>query len=215
MTQLPNLGTFIPYMGTIKNNIATVLFPGTRRKILTLFFLNQDKQYYFSEVVRGTGTRQGVVQRELKTLTDAGILSVEMRGRQKFYSVNKSNPIFPDLRNIVFKTFGVIGQVEEALEQLDKKIKVAFVYGSFARGEETISSDLDLFVVGRVHLEEIVSALSNVENTLGREINPILFSETEFKEKFSQKNHFIRSIFKLEKEFVIGTEDELRRLVTQ
>ncbi len=199
-------------MGTKIENMITVLFPGTKRKVLALFFLNTDQQYYFSEVVRLTGTRQGVVQRELKNLTDAGILIAERRGRQKFYSVNKSNPIFPDLRNIVFKTFGVIGRVQEALKPLEKKIKVAFVHGSFARGEEAAGSDLDLFMVGRVSLDQVVRTLSGVEKAIGREINPSLFSETEFKNKLSQKNHFIRSVMKSEKEFIIGTKDELRGL---
>jgi len=200
-------------MGKKKKDMAAVLFPGTKRKILALFFLNSDQEYYFSEVVRLTGTRQGVIQRELKSLTEAEILNTEKRGRQKFYSVNKSHPIFPDLRKIIFKTFGVIDQVKEALKPLEKKIKVAFIHGSFAKGEEVAGSDIDLFVIGRTPLDEVVSTLSSVENAIGREINPSLFSETEFKKKFSQKNHFIRSVMKSDKEFVIGTEDELRRLV--
>lgn len=190
----------------------TALFPGTKRKVLALFFLNSDRQYYFAEVVRLTGTRQGVVQRELKTLTEAGILTAENRGHQKFYSVNKRNPIFPDLRNIVFKTFGVISQVREALKSLEKKIKVAFVYGSFARGEEVAGSDIDLFIVGGAPLDKIIGTLANVENAIGREINPSLLSGAEFKKKYLQKNHFIRSLMNSKKEFVIGTEDELRRL---
>jgi len=200
-------------MGTKENNITSVLFPGTKRKILALFFLNPDQEYYFSEVVRLTGTRQGVIQRELKTLTEAGILDAEKRGRQKFYTVNSKHPIFRDLRNIIFKTFGVIGQIREALEPMAKKIKVAFVYGSFARGEEVADSDIDLFIIGKAPLDEIVSALTKVENTIGREINSSLFSEAEFKKKYSHKNHFIRSMVKTEKEFIIGTEDELSRLV--
>jgi len=199
-------------MGISENNMPSVLFPGTRRKILALFFLNADREYYFSEVVRHTGTRQGVVQRELKSLTDVGILAAEKRGHQKFYRVNKNNPIYSDLRNIVFKTFGVLGQIRDPLKPLKKKITVAFVYGSFATGEEVAGSDVDLFIIGKAQLGEIVSALSSVESAIGREINPTLFSEVEFKKKFSQKNHFIRSVMKSEKEFVIGTEDELRRL---
>ncbi len=195
--------------------MTAALFPGTKRKILALFFLNPDQQYYFSEVVRLTGTRQGVVQRELQTLTQAGILNSEKRGRQKYYAVNATNPIFPDLRNIVFKTFGMIAQIREALKSLDKKIKVAFIYGSFARSEETACSDIDLLVIGRVSLEQIVAALSKVESAIRREINPNLFSEIEFREKLSAKNHFVRSVMKSEKEFIIGTEDELRRLAKE
>jgi predicted nucleotidyltransferase len=200
-------------MGKKENNITSVLFPGTKRKILALFFLNSDKEYYFSEVVRLTGTRQGVVQRELKALTDAGILSTEKRGRQKFYKVNKNNPIFSDLRNIVFKTFGVLDQIRDVLKSLEKKIAVAFVYGSFATGEEVADSDIDLFIVGKAQLDEIVSTLSSVESAIGREINPTLFSATEFKKKWSKKNHFLKSVAKAEKEYVIGSEDGFRRLV--
>lgn len=199
-------------MGTKTKDISATLFPGTKRKILALFFLNPDQEYYFSEVVRLTGTRQGVIQRELKNLTEAGILTSEKRGRQKFYSVNRKHPIFRDLRNIIFKTYGVIGRIREALDPLAEQIKVAFVYGSFARGEEVSSSDLDLFVVGNMRLDELVSTLSVVEQAIGREINPTLFSSTEFKEKWSQKNQFIRSVVNTEKEFVIGSEDEFRRL---
>lgn len=199
-------------MGKKWNKIAVALFPGTKRKILALFFLNPDSEYYFSEVSRLTGTRQGVVQRELKTLTEAGILNSKKRGRQKFYSANRKNPIFQDLRNIVFKTFGVISQIQNALEAFRKQIRVAFVYGSFAKGEEDSSSDLDLFVIGSVSLEEIVIALSPVEQAMGREINPMLFSEKEFKSKLLNRNHFIRSMAKTEKEFIIGTADEFREL---
>ena len=199
-------------MGKKKKDMDAVLFPGTKRKILALFFLNPDQEYYFSEVVRLTGTRQGVIQRELKNLADAGILNTEKRGRQKFYAVNRKHPIFRDLRNIIFKTFGVIDQIREALEPMAKKTKFAFVYGSFAKGEEIAGSDIDLFVIGKAPLDEIVSALTKVENAIGREINPTLFSEIEFKKKYSQKNHFLRSIAKTEKEFIIGTEDEFRRL---
>jgi len=87
-------------MVKMKKDLAAVLFPGTKRNILALFFLNSDQDYYFSEVVRLTGTGQGVIQRELKTLAEAGILNAEKRGRQKFYMVNRKHPIFRDLRNI-------------------------------------------------------------------------------------------------------------------
>jgi predicted nucleotidyltransferase len=199
-------------MGMKINTITTALFPGTKRKILALFFLNQDRQYYFSEVARLTGTRQGVVQRELKTLTDAGILISEKRGNQRFYITNKNSPIYADLRNIVFKTFGVIDQLREALTPLANRINIAFVYGSFARGEETSGSDLDLFLVGHVRLDEVVKLLSKVEDAIKREINPTLFSEMEFKQKWLQKNHFLKSLTKTEKEFIIGSEDEFKQL---
>jgi len=199
-------------MGTKMKDLSSVLFPGTKRKILALFFLNPDQEYYFSEVVRLTCTRQGVIQRELKNLAEADILNIERRGRQKFYSVNKRHPIFKDLRNIIFKTFGIIGKIREAVEPLKGGIVLAFIYGSFARGMEVSGSDLDLFMVGTIGLDEVVSALGSVEEAIGREINPTLFTPAEFKNKWSKKNHFLRSLANSEKEYIIGSDDEFRRL---
>lgn len=191
------------------------LFPSTKRKVLTLFFSNPGREYYFAEVVRLTGTKQGAVQRELQTMTDAGIINCERRGRQKFYSVNESNPIFVDLRNIVFKTCGVAGQLRDALQSLKSRIKVAFVYGSFATGKETAKSDIDVFVIGNVSLEEVVSALSRTENSLGREINPTVSTEREFKDRHSKGNHFVRSLMASKLEFLIGSFDDLRALAAK
>jgi predicted nucleotidyltransferase len=106
----------------------------------------------------------------------------------------------------------VIGQIRETLDPLAEKIKIAFVYGSFARGEEISSSDIDLFIVGSVELEVIVKILSAVESAISREINPTLFSNEEFRKKWLQKNHFVRSVAKAQKEFIIGSEDEFRGL---
>lgn len=215
MTILPKLGTFVPEMGTKTNTLTSALFPGTKRKVLALFFLNAEREFYFSEVVRLTKTRQGVVQRELETLTEAGILKAEKRGRQKFYAVNKGNPVFSELRNIVFKTFGVVAQVQAALVPLEKNIKVAFVYGSFARAEERANSDLDLFVIGGVPLADLVSTLAPVEKAIGREINPTLYSVAEFRRKSAGNNNFMRTVVHADKEFIAGTEDEFRRLASE
>ena len=202
-------------MGTKENKLVTSLFPGTKRKILALFFLNSDQEYYFSEVVRLTKTRQGVVQRELKSLTEAGLLKSEKRGRQKYYSANKANPIYVDLRNIVFKTFGAIGQIQKVLEPLKEKIKLAFIYGSFARGEETSKSDIDLFAVTSLRLDQLISLISDLEESLSREINPYLITERELKRKLQSNNHFIKSVLDSDKEFITGTEDDLRELANK
>ena len=151
-------------------------------------------------------------RQQLRNLTEAGILNSEKRGRQKFYSVNRKHPIFKDLRNVIFKTFGLIGKIRESLEPLQNRVETAFIYGSFARGTEVGNSDIDLFVIGNIRLNELVKALSEVEKFIGREINPTLYSAREYRKKTSERNHFLTSLIKREKEFIIGSEDELRRL---
>jgi uncharacterized protein len=191
------------------------LFGKTRRKILALFFLNSDKQYYFSEVARATGIRQGAVQRELKSLVNSAILIAEKRGHQTFYSVNTANPIYNELRQIMFKTYAIGEVLAAALKRLSRKIDAAFVYGSVASGTDTGISDIDLFVIGGVSFGDIAEAVSRREDELARPVNIHTLTVDEFAEKATGKNHFITSVMKANKIFIIGTDDDLRRMATE
>jgi predicted nucleotidyltransferase len=191
------------------------LFGKTRRKILALFFLNSDKQYYFSEVARATGIRQGAIQRELKSLVDSAILIAEKRGHQTFYSVNSANPIYSELRQIMLKAYAVGEVLAAALKRLSRKINAAFVYGSVASGTDTGISDIDLFVIGGVSFGDIAEAVSRCEDELARPVNIHTLTLDEFANKVAEKNHFVSSVMKAEKIFIIGADDNLRRMATE
>jgi predicted nucleotidyltransferase len=102
--------------------------------------------------------------------------------------------------------------LNEGLAAVAERIRLAFVYGSIARGDETGSSDVDLMVVGEVSFADVISALSDSESKLGREINPTVYGPKEFREKLAAKNHFLSTVAKEKKLFVIGDEREFRRL---
>jgi predicted nucleotidyltransferase len=191
------------------------LFPSTRRKVLALFFLHPDEQFYFREVLKLTNTKQGAIQRELKSLTKAGILELETRGNQTYYSVNKSHPIYVELRSIVLKTFGLVDIVKDSLSSFKDKIVVSAIYGSIATGEETVKSDIDLLVIGKISFDQLSSAVSKAEKQLRREINPTLYPVNEFRKKIKQKNHFLRSVLQSEMIFLIGSKDDLARLAKE
>ncbi len=109
------------------------------------------------------------------------------------------------------KTIGVFSVLRSALHPLAKRVLVAFVYGSVAREEETAQTDVDLMVVGRATLDEILSRLSTVEKNIGRPINPTVYSVEEFKSKLASGDHFLTAALKGQKEFLLGDEDELRK----
>jgi uncharacterized protein len=199
-------------MGTVAQSLSKVLFGRSRRSILALLYGHADEQFYLREVARRAGTGIGATQRELRQLTDAGLLHRLRRGNQVYYRANRENPIFQELKSIVAKTSGIRDILHEGLARLTDRIRLAFVYGSIARGKETASSDVDLMVVGDVSFSEVVSALSEIEPKLGREVNPTVFDPGEFSEKLAAKNHFLSAVTKEKKLFVIGDEREFRRL---
>ncbi len=89
---------------------------------------------------------------------------------------------------------------------------MAFVYGSLAREQETAQSDVDLLVVGKATLDEILSQLSTVEKNIGRPINPTAYSVAEFKSKLASGNHFLNAVLKGRKVFLLGDENDLRKV---
>src|SRR5207237_6199505 len=102
--------------------------------------------------------------------------------------------------------------LRSALAGLVHSIVVSFIYGSMARGEEKPESDIDLMVVGKASLEDVLGKLSNAEASLRRAVNPTVYSPSEFKTKLTSGNHFLNSVVRGEKIFLIGDEDELREV---
>lgn len=199
-------------MGTHPGVLSKVLFGQTRRSVLALLFGHADEQFYLREIARRGGTGIGATQRELGQLTEAGLISRVRRGHQIYYQANRKNPIFSELKSILVKTSGIRDILLEGLTSLEDRIKLAFVFGSIARGEEKASSDVDLMVVGEASFTDVVSALGQIEAKLGREVNPTVYGPREFREKLVAKDHFLSTIAKEKKLFVIGDEREFRRL---
>ena len=191
------------------------LFPKTKRTLLALMFLHPDQRYYIRQIEKLTGVSQGALQRELKNLVGIGILRAEKSGHQTFYSVNTANPIYEELRGVVYKTFGVAEILRKALKPLNRKIEVAFIYGSIARNEETAQSDIDLMLIGGVTFAESSIAISKAEILLGRTINPTIFPTEEFRRKLNENNHFLNSIIKTPLIFLLGEPNDIRKLAGQ
>lgn len=194
------------------NKLGTTLFGKTRRAVLALLYGHPDDSFYLRQLARMTGAGMGSLQRELKQLSEAGIIIRSEVGRQAFFKANPDCPVFSELRNLIVKTFGVADVLRQALTRLSDNIRVAFIFGSMVSGEFNRSSDVDVMVIGDISFAEVVSALSPAQEILSREINPSVYQPGEVKIGLSEKQHFLRSVFDFPKIFLIGNENELEEL---
>ena len=87
------------------------------------------------------------LSRELVLLVRQGIFVAHLRGRQKYFRLNRSHLLYEELRRIVFKTIGVLGQLREILSHVSG-IQEAYLYGSFARDQQDAFSDIDILLIG-------------------------------------------------------------------
>ena len=191
------------------HNPLDALLPKTRQGILAALLLRPEKPWYVSELARWMDVTPSSLQRELADLTNAGILKTHRQGRMVYYQANAELPIFPELKGMLMKTAGLVDVIAEALTPLKTKIKVAFVYGSIASGQEEPESDVDLLIVGMLKSVELVLPLRKASSTLQREVNPVLYSPNEFTKKQMSKDHFVSSVLEKPKLFVMGSADEL------
>ena len=194
-------------------SVADVLFGQTRRSVLALLYGHSDEAFYLRQIARRIGTSVGAVQREVRQLSDAGLIGRNAQGNQVLYRANAKSPVFRELKSLIIKTAGVRDVIAEALFPLRDRIRVAFVYGSIARQEEKAESDVDLMVVGRATFREVVTHLQAAQKKLGREVNPTVYSVAEFRRKRRAGNHFLTRVLESKKLFVLGDERELARMV--
>jgi len=195
-----------------ENLLCSGLFGKTRQAVLALLYGRADSSFYTKQILDAVRIGRGTVQRELKNLTDTGIIIRESQGRQVYYRANEKCPIFNELKNIVRKTFGVADVLRQSLATEAAKVRVAFIFGSIARSADDRRSDIDLMVVGKISFGDVVSLLSPAEEKLGREVNPVVYPVAEFKKKVKEDHHFVKTVLEDEKIFVIGDEDKLRKL---
>jgi predicted nucleotidyltransferase len=200
-------------MGDNKNktsNIGGALFTKTQQKILRLLFGQPEKSFYSKELVDRAKIGTGTVLRELEKLSEAGLLTVKKIGNQKHFQANPASPVFEELKGIVRKTFGLADPLRRALEQFKEKIKVAFIFGSVAKGSDTAGSDIDLMLISdQLTYPDLLISFSELESQLGRQINPTIYNVDEFISKMTTQNNFVVRVIEQPKIFLIGSEDDL------
>jgi predicted nucleotidyltransferase len=194
------------------SELSAALFGQTRRAILALLYGHPDQSYYLRQLVRSAGLGLGAAQREVKRLSDAGIIRRTVSGHQVFYQADPDCPIFSELKGLMVKTTAVADVLRAALAPLAAEIRLAFIYGSVAKLAQRNRSDVDVMVVGESAFGEVVSALGAAQDTLAREINPTVYSPAEFRSKLKAGHHFLTAVLEGEKVFLIGDEHELARL---
>ena len=179
----------------IRQPLADALFTSTQRRLLGLLFGQPERSFFVTELIELADVGRGAVQRELSRFEHSGLVVTERHGNRKHYRANPDAPIYDELCSIIRKTVGMEEQVRAALEPLEQRISLALIYGSVAKRSYTANSDIDLLVVSvDLTLEELYARLSGVEEHLGRQINPTLYTVDEFDRRLATGNAFLNRV---------------------
>jgi len=217
---MPNLGMIMPNMSMPKcppqqksasfGGLGGVLFTNTQQRVLAFLFGQPERSYFANELIHLTGAGSGAVQRELKRLSESGLITSQMRGNQRHFQANPHSPIFQELTQIVQKTFGLALPIREALAPYQEAIRCAFIFGSIAKKQDTVASDVDLFVISdSLSYADLVNQLLGTEVRLGRGINTTIYTEADVRQRLMDGNAFLSRVLEQPKVWIIGNESDI------
>lgn len=188
-----------------------ILFPlQYRRRLLAVLFMRAGQWFHLRELERLTAAASvGSLKKELDLLSGAGLLKVQKVGNQTQFCANADHPVYPELLGLVRKSIGLVDVLHAALAPLADQVRVAFVYGSVAKGSEGPHSDVDVMVLGDVGFGDVVNALYDSQTVLGREVNPKVMALTEWRSRKLAGDSFVQDLLGKPRLLVMGTNDEL------
>ena len=187
--------------------LKTLFSSELRIDILSWFFFHPGESIHIRGLADALSEPAGTVTRELARLEKVGILRAHPIGNQKHYSLNERSFILEDLRSIFLKSSGAGSALKDTLDVLPG-IEIAFIFGSYADGRATASSDLDLMIVGSVDEKVLAPTMAGIEGRLGRPVNYILYPRDEVEERIGQEGDFIHEVFTGSRLLLKGKEDD-------
>ncbi len=199
-----------------RDSILEALFTSQARvAVLKLLLLNAPNRYYLREVASLTHQPVRAIQRELARLEVGGMLTATAEGNRKYYQANRESPVFPELKALMVKTAGLGDLLRKHLRDSKGSIRVAFLFGSYARGSEDPTSDIDLMVVGEITGRALSRVIAPARETLRREINAVILTPSELRKRHAEESTFVSDVLEQPKVFLIGDEDELSQLASR
>lgn len=195
-----------------KSLLQTLFRSKTLVHVLGFLLLNQTGEFYLNELARRAGLAPSTVLRELNRVESLGIIAKTKKGTAVFYRINRDCIIHEELRRIFLKFELADKIIARELVQYD--IRYALIYGSFAKGTETESSDIDLLVIGQVSKDRFYQSVSSIESRIGREINAIVWDDQQFSSQ-KERSSLLAHIKLNEIIMVRGDEDGFKQAIAE
>jgi predicted nucleotidyltransferase len=177
------------------------------RKTLGVFILDPERRLHQREVARRAELGLRSAQIALGHLEQLGLLVSERDGNRRYYRANRSEA-FDELRNLLGREIGLPSVIARALAPFESRIRWAAIFGSLARGDDRVGSDVDLLIVGDVAGDELAPAIADAERELGRRIDLISYSPQTFCDRRNGGNHFVKSLLEQPTIDLIGSSDD-------
>jgi predicted nucleotidyltransferase len=195
----------------VSGSAAQALFGSeTLPRLLAALAAEPDNQFTTGELEDLIGASHDSTFRALQRAVATGLVQRKRVGRQFVYRVDVDSPIFTEIKTLLSKLTGPAEALRRALAGLGPpEVEAAFLFGSAARAEDTLASDLDVFVVGDVSRFTLARQLADAERELGREVNAMAYSREDVAGRLAAGDGFLLEVWAKPKLMLVGREEDL------
>jgi len=141
----------------------------------TLTFLGRHyrESFYVRELAKTLSIGVGSASVQLRELSDLGLITSEQKGRTLLYRANISNPLVREV-----KILAALLELSPLITDLKTYVSRLILFGSCAHGEDSVESDIDLFIE-TADRTAVQHQISRNEKILSRKLSPIIVSPEE------------------------------------
>ena len=161
----------------------------TRIKLLTVFLMNQDEEYFIRELTRKLDEQINSIRRELDNLKKLGVLKSRAKNRKKYYYVNKNFILLDELKGIIIKALSSQDKIGKDVAKMGE-VKLLALSGQFLnKPTETV----DMLIVGSIDKDRFARYLSDDLRTK-RSVKFTIMNEEDFRYRKDCHDKFIQEI---------------------
>jgi predicted nucleotidyltransferase len=146
------------------------------------------------------------VQEALKVLTRLGLVESRTIGRAGVHTINDDHAFVAPLRQLVDPIAALNAAIGEVI---NSEVQAVILFGSIARGEPDLDSDIDLAVIAARAWDKRVELQDTVRSRLGNNCDVLLFTEREFRKRAAEAEPVVSDILR-DGIPLIGTKPRVR-----
>ena len=161
----------------------------TRIKLLKVFLMNFDQEYFIRELTRKLDEQINSIRRELDNLKKLGLLKTRTKNRKKYYFINPNFIFLDELKGIILKAISSQDRIARDIGKMGQ-IKLLALSGQFINKE---TEKVDMLIVGNLDKEKFAKYL-NEDLRTKRPVKFTILNEEDYKYRQECNDKFINEI---------------------
>lgn len=159
-----------------------------------LFFFNEKERFYANEIAKKIKEDPSNVYKKLKELKREEILSDEVKGRERFFFLNKKNSLLKEYKKIILHSIGLEKQLKDEIGCLQGVMSI-YIFGTYGKNLPPKKGSINILVVGTFNTKKVEDKLLKIQALVGRNIRLGELTEKDFKQRRKEKDPLLKDMF--------------------